>query len=121
MNSVPSEVWVPFPSGSMPRYLGPPAGQLTNAFYHDVGGFFLLVVAEHGDRPGVLIEAAGVGANDGLIHAAVMALVEVAEFIGQAVVANVTPTNCWRGTCRCRAQCRRPRPRCSYSTLRCGG
>ena len=32
------------------------------------------------------------GANDGLIHAAVMALVEVAEFIGQAVVANVTPT-----------------------------
>ena len=91
MNEPPSEGSTTVPRGSTcvwPRRQ--PRSRAVVRNWIGVGGT-VVEVAEHRHTPGVVVEAAGVGTLDGLVHAACAALEDLAVLVDQRVVGDVAP------------------------------
>ena len=68
-----------------------PTDDVTHGLQRRGGGLGALVVADHGHAPGVLVEGTHVRALRAAVHAACVALVDVAVLVHQCVVADVAP------------------------------
>ena len=73
------------------RNSGLPAGNLRHGVEHLTRRLCCLVVANHGNTPVIGVEATHVGTLDGLVQAAVAALVNRAELIYEHVISDIAP------------------------------